>query len=301
MASRSRRSSRKKKKLNKRLKLSIFRYGTVFSAVLLVIILVVLITGGFKDPVDETVMDNEYVPSDTVKKSLDSNEETEAIINGGSQSVENIEAEINIEQEAESDTDQTKDEDIAANSEEQVLDEDDNPDVLKDDNNSESGSGNQLTSQAEEPAIIEESSQEEQEGLVDNSAENPSDDDKNSTEDVNTETMVNGADASEGPGSDSMEPVEENISGESDKENYIKDEWLDEVIQDNRSEINDQDLVIGANIYNQLDTVYLFGLAEGGLTDEEREEAMQYLEGILTDEEIEKAMELVEKYIGLMN
>ncbi|MGI6678695.1 MAG: hypothetical protein ACOX2Q_06460, partial [Dehalobacterium sp.] len=62
-----------------------------------------------------------------------------------------------------------------------------------------------------------------------------------------------------------------------------------------------QDLSIGASIYNSLDTAYLFGLSQDGLTPEEKSEAKDYLNSILSQQEYATAMELYMKYVNLMN
>jgi hypothetical protein len=82
---------------------------------------------------------------------------------------------------------------------------------------------------------------------------------------------------------------------------YVKDKWVDALIHENKNDINQNDLSQGASIYNSLDTSYLFGLAKDGLTPEEKQEAMNYLEANLAPEQLELAKVLFNKYVGLVN
>jgi len=82
---------------------------------------------------------------------------------------------------------------------------------------------------------------------------------------------------------------------------YVKDKWVDSMIHENRDSIDDDDLSSGASIYNLIDTNYIFGLAEDGLTDEEEAEVMEYLEANLSPEQIQLAKALFNKYIGLVD
>lgn len=88
-------------------------------------------------------------------------------------------------------------------------------------------------------------------------------------------------------------------TGTSEKD--VKDTWVQEQIDANRDQIEDDDLAIGADIYNQLDTAYLFELADGGLTEEEGLEVKAYLEANLSPSEIEAAMALYYEYADLLN
>lgn len=82
---------------------------------------------------------------------------------------------------------------------------------------------------------------------------------------------------------------------------YVKDKWVDNMIHENNSEIDQTDLSQGASIYNSLDTEYLFGLAKDGLTDQEKADAEAYLTSQLSQEQYELAMVLYNKYVGLVN
>lgn len=82
---------------------------------------------------------------------------------------------------------------------------------------------------------------------------------------------------------------------------YVKDKWVDDMIHENSSEIDQTDLSQGASIYNSLDTEYLFGLAKDGLTTEEKTQAEAYLNAQLGPEQFELAMLLYNKYVGLVN
>lgn len=84
-------------------------------------------------------------------------------------------------------------------------------------------------------------------------------------------------------------------------EPVVKDEWINEKIAENREEISDSDLTVGAQIYDSLDTNYLFGLAGDGLTDSEKAEAFEYLQANLSASEYEIAKNLYMKYVHLLN
>lgn len=80
-----------------------------------------------------------------------------------------------------------------------------------------------------------------------------------------------------------------------------KDAWVQDQVNANREEIADEDIYAGAEIYSILDTNYLFGLAEGGLTDEEKLEVEAYLTETLSPDQIDVVMGLYYKYIHLLN
>ncbi|MCR6546862.1 hypothetical protein [Dehalobacterium formicoaceticum] len=83
--------------------------------------------------------------------------------------------------------------------------------------------------------------------------------------------------------------------------NEVHDPAIQQIIDQNRDLINPNDLNTGANIYNSLDTAYLFGLSKGGLTPEEKQEAQDYLNSMLSQQEYATAMELYMKYVKLLN
>lgn len=82
---------------------------------------------------------------------------------------------------------------------------------------------------------------------------------------------------------------------------FVKDGWINEKINQNREKIDDSDLSRGAAIYNRLDTDFIFGLADGGLTDEERKQVNDYLKSQLEGADYEIAQNLYYKYVGLLN
>jgi hypothetical protein len=84
-------------------------------------------------------------------------------------------------------------------------------------------------------------------------------------------------------------------------ERVVKDQSIQGKINENRDKISEEDLYKGAAIYNSLDTGYLFGLAEGGLTEEEKFQAQTYLSANLNSEQYAIAKELYFKYAGLLN
>ena len=82
---------------------------------------------------------------------------------------------------------------------------------------------------------------------------------------------------------------------------YVKDAWINQQIALHRAKIADDDLAVGSEIYNRLDTTYLFGLARDGLTTEEEKEAKAYLRANLNDAELFIAEELYNKYVYLLD
>ncbi len=84
-------------------------------------------------------------------------------------------------------------------------------------------------------------------------------------------------------------------------ESVVKDAWVNQKISDNREEISDADLYTGAEVYNKLDTNYLFGLAGDGLTSDEEAEVKAYLTDNLSDGELAIAVELYNKYVHLLD
>ena len=80
----------------------------------------------------------------------------------------------------------------------------------------------------------------------------------------------------------------------------VNDPWLQEQIDRNKDQIDEEDLKAGTEIYNHLDTEYLFGLMEGGLTEEEKVLFKEHLKANLSGAELDKMMELYNKYIGLV-
>ncbi len=82
---------------------------------------------------------------------------------------------------------------------------------------------------------------------------------------------------------------------------FVKDGWINEKINENKDKISENDLDRGARIYNGLDTDYLFTLADGGLTDEERAQVDAYLSKTLSGGDYQLAKELYYKYVGLLS
>lgn len=101
--------------------------------------------------------------------------------------------------------------------------------------------------------------------------------------------------SSEDTGSDAAAAVEDNTPGA-----VVKDDWVQNQIDANKDQIDDTDLAVGAEIYNSLDTEYLFNLAEDGLTEEEKVQVNEYLRSNLTDEQYETAKTLYYKYVDLL-
>ena len=93
----------------------------------------------------------------------------------------------------------------------------------------------------------------------------------------------------------------DSISASKDGHPMVKDAWLQKVIDEKRGLIDENDLVTGSGIYNQLDTGYLFGLADSGLDPVERQEAETYLHSKLSPEEFTTAIQIYMKYVELLN
>lgn len=81
----------------------------------------------------------------------------------------------------------------------------------------------------------------------------------------------------------------------------VDNEWLQAEIDKNIESIDMSDLERGAAIFERLDTKYLFDLADGGLTDEEKLLYDAYLDAQLTPEEKRLVKVLYDKYVGLLN
>lgn len=81
---------------------------------------------------------------------------------------------------------------------------------------------------------------------------------------------------------------------------HVKDGWVNEKINENKDKISTADLERGAAIYNTLDTDFIFGLADNGLTDEERKQVDDYLRSQLSGGDYELAKALYNKYVGLL-
>ena len=81
----------------------------------------------------------------------------------------------------------------------------------------------------------------------------------------------------------------------------VSNEWIQAEIDKNIDQIDLTDLERGAAIFERLDTHYLFELADGGLTPEEKIKYEAYLDQQLTKEEKDLVKTLFDKYVGLLN
>lgn len=81
----------------------------------------------------------------------------------------------------------------------------------------------------------------------------------------------------------------------------VGNKWVDQKITENIDEISEADLSVGLALYSLLDTNYLFGLAEGGLTPEEKKEMQTYLSESLSPAQVSAVMTLYSKYVHLLN
>lgn len=84
-------------------------------------------------------------------------------------------------------------------------------------------------------------------------------------------------------------------------EPIVGNKWVDQKIAENLDDISESDLSQGLALYSLLDTNYLFGLAEGGLTPEEKVEMQAYLSKTLTPSQVSAVMTLYSKYVHLLN
>lgn len=82
--------------------------------------------------------------------------------------------------------------------------------------------------------------------------------------------------------------------------NTIKELWLRQKIEENREAVGESDLATGLELYEKLDTNFLFEKANDGLTVDEVDEVYSYLKENLTYEEYSAVLELYNKYIGLL-
>lgn len=103
------------------------------------------------------------------------------------------------------------------------------------------------------------------------------------------------------PNANTDKPQHTDTQAPIQSERVVKDAWVQDQIDQNRDQINDSELYTGAAIYNQLDTAYLFGLSEGGLTEEEKQEVSHYLKANLSSGETDTAMSLYYEYVNLLN
>lgn len=279
MASHSRRRSRKKRrKLNKRVKLRILRYGTVGGALAVVFLLVLGITGGYKDPIPETVMENEYIPNEVVRNSLDSKADH---IKSEEQKADEVASETDEDITLVDHQDESVESDALATVE---TEEDENPEAASD--------GPQVEEQ------MENENPESKDLAVSDDAVAKEDNVSGGTSNPVVGTEQNSGDISDAEIDKSPETSDQ--TSEEDTQ-HVKDEWVNNIINENIDSIAEDDLEAGTPIYNKLDTDYLLGLAEDGLTDEEREEAMAYLEEALTEDELAVMMILMDRYLGLVN
>ena len=81
----------------------------------------------------------------------------------------------------------------------------------------------------------------------------------------------------------------------------VANEWVQGQIDENIDSISDADLMTGLDIYEKLDTDYLFAMAEEGVSEEEEAEISAYLDTVLSPGEKKIALELYRKYVHLLN
>ena len=79
----------------------------------------------------------------------------------------------------------------------------------------------------------------------------------------------------------------------------VKDSWVQEKIDENREQINDNDLSVGSEIYNKLDTEYIYGLLDEGLSEMEERELKEYIDKNLSEDEYITMKQLINKYSDL--
>lgn len=75
---------------------------------------------------------------------------------------------------------------------------------------------------------------------------------------------------------------------------------LDAKIAAHRGEISEADIEAGKRLYGAVDTQYIYGMMEGGLTPEEDAAVQNYLHSIFSGSEYDRAKELYYRYAHLM-
>lgn len=293
MGNKSRR--RRNKSLSKKEITFMVKIGTVVAAVVVAILLGIFIPKSMNKDSSSIEMTKEYEPGEDVSSSLKKNEEVENLIDDDTPkdtiSIKNEEVllEESNDETAKEETKESLEDIIIEEPNEETGDDEEITNELKDESVS-----NDESSKNTSPESTSSTSTDADKG-VDSEANT------NTTEssDENNEEAINIEEATDN-NIDESTNIEE-TSDPADEEQYVKDEWVDDMIQDNKDSIDSNDLAAGAAIYNKLDTAYLFALADGGMTDDEKAEAMLYLETNLSAEEFILAKALFNKYIGLAN
>lgn len=152
---------------------------------------------------------------------------------------------------------------------------------------------------------VEDNSSSDKENLSNNKTETTQSMNEDKVSKVNNEKNSNQTQAAEEKNNNSVEDTDYAIDDKELVENaedipQVKDDAIQKKIEENMDHINEEDLNQGTDIYNKLDTDYLFSLLEDGVTDEEKVTADEYLKSVLSGEEYEAAVRLFNNYVGLM-
>ena len=121
-------------------------------------------------------------------------------------------------------------------------------------------------------------------------------------EEVNNDTKSNKNTSEESNNTESKSEETKDKSTDIPKsvdENKLNKDYVKELIEENKDNIEEEDLETGNSIYEKLNTELIFSLTEGGLTDIEKQQIKDHMHEVLTDEEYKTAFELLNKYIGL--
>lgn len=267
---------RRKKKINQKMIKKYIKVGSIAAAICLTFLVGLQIPKMISEDNQSIQMNKEYIPGEEVANSLNKNEFIET---------------KNKEQEATEVETLESDQTLIVISDKLQVDElSDNQEIIQE---PEKGEEEQMSSDM----------------LLENENNDMGLNELNedlTVDEPNNNTQSNNQSASDKNG-ESLESIDtsdiiipEGLT-EEEQIQYVKDQWVNDMIVENKLNIEETDLNQGSTIYNKLDTAYLFQLAENGLTEEERLEVMAYLELNLMPNEIARAQELYEKYIGLVN
>jgi hypothetical protein len=285
---------RRKHRFNKKKTILFVKIATVTSAVILAVLLGIYIPKSLNENESSIEMTKEYAPGKDIISSLKRNEEIVGL----------IDEEVSEDSQRNIDSKNSVSEDSPINIDYKNGVAEDNPINIDSKNgNSEVDEIEEQTSdgvtddQSMELDVIVQNQEYSQITVEDRNKEIPED-----TQSINTELAVDKTTSEEKVDETTPEEnVEINNSINEKKVQYVKDEWVDDMIQDNKDSISDADLEKGAAIYNQLDTKTIISLVEGGITAEEEILLTEYLESNLSPEQLELAKVLFSKYIGLVD
>lgn len=138
---------------------------------------------------------------------------------------------------------------------------------------------------------------------ADNGNGEDTEDTDSQTDDSATDTEVEAPDnQTDNPDNPALDPNENTDQNPDNTEQLpdieLTDDVIQQLIEENKDDIEEEDLEAGTAILEKLDSDYLASLTEDGLTEEEKETMKEYLQSVLTEEEYQDVLELIGKYIG---